>query len=150
MSSSCSFSMEKYEQYERVFNYFDSNRDGKICPAEVRHCVSSIGGVITAEEAAAAVALIDSDRDGLLSLEDFVKIVEGAGEEEMMGDLKAAFELYALQGSGGCITPTSLKKMLSRLGERRSVDDCKNMIARFDINGDGVLNFDEFKVMMSC
>ncbi|XP_047965616.1 calcium-binding protein CML38-like [Salvia hispanica] len=96
---------------------------------------------------AAAVALMDSDGDGLLSLEDFVKIVEGAGEEEKQSDLKAAFKLYAPEGSS-CITAESLKKMLSRLGQRRSVHDCKNMIAPFDINGDGVLNFDEFKIML--
>ncbi|KAH6800941.1 hypothetical protein C2S52_001405 [Perilla frutescens var. hirtella] len=141
--------MEKYEQYERVFNHFDSNADDKICPTELRQCVASITGDMTAEEAEAAVALMDSDDDGLLCLVDFVKIVEGAGEEEKQRDLKAAFELYAPEGSA-CITPKSLKKMLSRLGQRRTVDDCKNMIARFDLNGDGVLNFDEFKVMMSC
>ncbi|KAH6835108.1 calmodulin-like 38 [Perilla frutescens var. hirtella] len=91
---------------------------------------------------------MDSDGDGLLCLVDFVKIVEGAGEEEKQRDLKAAFELYAPEGSA-CITPTSLKKMLRRLGQRKTVDDCKNMIACFDLNGDGVLNFDEFEVMMS-
>ena len=91
--------------------------------------------------------LTDSEGDGLLSLEDFVKVVEGAGEEEKQSDLKAAFELYAPEGSA-CITPESLKRMLSRLGQRRSVHDCKNMIASFDRNGDGVLNFDEFKIMM--
>ncbi|KAH6758584.1 calmodulin-like 38 [Perilla frutescens var. frutescens] len=92
---------------------------------------------------------MDSDGDGLLCLEDLVNIVEGAGEEEKQSDLKAAFELYAPEGGSACITPKSLKKMLSRLGHRRTVDDCKNMIACFDLNGDGVLNFDEFKVMMS-
>ena len=136
--------MEKYEQYEHVFNHFDSNGDGKICPAELRQCVASM----TAEEAEAAVALMDSDGDGLLCLEEFVKIVEEAGEEEKQSDLKAAFELYAPEGSA-CITAKSLKNMLTRLGQRRTVDDCKTMIARFDLNGDGVLNFDEFMIMMS-
>ncbi|KAG6410173.1 hypothetical protein SASPL_128224 [Salvia splendens] len=141
--------MEKYEQYKRVFSHFDSNGDGKISPEELRQCVASIGGDMAAEEAEAAVALMDSDGDELLCLEDFVKIVEGAEEEEKQSDLKAAFKLYAPEGSA-CITPESLKRMLNRLGQRRSVHDCKNMIAPFDINGDGVLNFDEFKIMMSC
>ncbi|KAG6412642.1 hypothetical protein SASPL_125325 [Salvia splendens] len=136
--------MEKYEQFERVFSHFDSNNDGKISPEELCQCVADMA----AEEAEAAVALMDSDGDGLLSLEDFVKIVEGAGEEERQSDLMAAFKLYAPEGSS-CITAESLKRMLSRLGERRSVHDCKNMIATFDLNGDGVLNFDEFKIMMS-
>jgi len=69
--------------------------------------------------------------------------------EERASDLKAAFELYALQGSGW-ITPKSLKVMLSRLGERRSVDECRGMISHFDLDGDGVLNFHEFRMMMSA
>ncbi|KAG6386843.1 hypothetical protein SASPL_152019 [Salvia splendens] len=42
---------------------------------------------MAAEEAEAVVALMDSDGDGLFGLEDFVKIVEGAGEEERQSDL---------------------------------------------------------------
>ncbi|GER47483.1 calmodulin-like protein [Striga asiatica] len=140
--------MERHEQYERVFTRFDSDGDGRICPAELRRCVGSMGGEMTAEEAEAAVELMDSDGDGLLCLDDFLRIVEGAGDEEKAGDLKAAFQMYVQEG-GACITPKSLRKMLSRLGERKSVGECRNMIARFDLNGDGVLSFDEFRLMMS-
>ncbi|CAN1153902.1 Probable calcium-binding protein CML31 [Linum perenne] len=47
------------------------------------------------------------------------------------------------------ITPKSLKRMLRRLGMRRKTEECRVMIAEFDVNGDGVLDFEEFKVMMS-
>ncbi|KAF3614747.1 putative calcium-binding protein CML31 [Capsicum annuum] len=49
----------------------------------------------------------------------------------------------------GAFTRKSLKRMLSRLGESTSIDNCKAMIRRFDLNGDGVLSYDEFKVMMT-
>ncbi|GKV07952.1 hypothetical protein SLEP1_g19648 [Rubroshorea leprosula] len=74
-------------------------------------------------------------------------MVEGGEEEERVKDLREAFKMYEMDG-GGCITPKSLKRMLSRLGESRSLDECKVMIAQFDLNGDGVLNFDEFRAMM--
>ncbi|XP_073124830.1 putative calcium-binding protein CML19 [Henckelia pumila] len=138
--------MERYEQYRRIFDRFDSNGDGKISPVELQQCVGSMGGKMTAQEAEAAVALMDSDLDGLLSLEDLVKIIEGAGEEEKASDLKEVFNMYA--ESSNIITPKSLKRMLSRLGEKKSVDECNNMIARFDLNKDGLLDFQEFKLMM--
>ncbi|KZV42080.1 Polcalcin Jun o [Dorcoceras hygrometricum] len=141
--------MERYEQYHRVFDRFDYNGDGKICPVELQQCVASMGGKMRKEEAEAAVALADSDGDGLLCFEDFVRIIEGAGEEDKASDLKEAFKMYVEAEAGYCITAKSLRRMLSRLGERTTVDDCKNMIARFDINKDGVLSFEEFKVMMS-
>ncbi|KAK9271755.1 hypothetical protein L1049_002118 [Liquidambar formosana] len=83
----------------------------------------------------------------MLGLEDFVRFVEGTDEEEKVKDLKEAFKMYEMDGCG-YITPKSLKRMLSRLGESKSVNECAVMIAQFDLNGDGVLNFDEFRVMM--
>ena len=38
--------------------------------------------------------------------------------------------------------------MMSRLGLHLDVNECQAMIRRFDLNGDGVLTFDEFKTMM--
>ncbi|KAK9278993.1 hypothetical protein L1049_028575 [Liquidambar formosana] len=36
--------------------------------------------------------------------------------------------------------------MLSKLGEKKSVEECVGMINHFDLNGDGVLSFEEFKL----
>ncbi|CAI0456900.1 unnamed protein product [Linum tenue] len=154
----------KHEQYKRVFAHFDEDGDGKISGSELRRCVAAIGssggggggrvGELTEEEAEAAVGFSDSDGDGLLDLEDFVRLVEAGEEEERVKDLKEAFNMYAAgaaagAGDGGMITPRSLKRMLSRLGMRRSATECGVMIAEFDLDGDGALDFDEFKVMMS-
>ncbi|XP_059311391.1 putative calcium-binding protein CML19 [Lycium ferocissimum] len=134
-------------ELERIFTYFDEDGDGKVSPAELRRCMKAVGGELTAEEAEMAVRLSDSDGDGLLGLEDFTKLMEEERNKE--SELIGAFEMYEMEGSGGYITPKSLKRMLSRLGESTSIDKCKAMIRRFDINGDGVLSFDEFKTMMT-
>ncbi|OIT33991.1 PREDICTED: putative calcium-binding protein CML19 [Nicotiana attenuata] len=136
-------------ELERVFTYFDENGDGKVSPAELRRCVKAVGGELTVEEAEMAVRLSDSDGDGLLGLEDFTKLMEGMEEERNKeSELIGAFGMYEMEGSG-YITPKSLKRMLSQLGESTSIDNCKTMIRRFDLNGDGVLSFDEFRVMMT-
>ncbi|KAJ8767974.1 hypothetical protein K2173_020914 [Erythroxylum novogranatense] len=139
--------MEKFQQYERVFKHFDENGDGKISPLELQRCVGTIGGELSLTEAEEAVQSSDSDGDGFLGLEDFVRFVEGGEQDEKVKDLQDAFKMYAMKGSE-CITPKSLKKMLSRLGESTSIGKCKQMIAQFDLDGDGVLSFDEFKAMM--
>lgn len=141
--------MDKEQQYKRVFRHLDKNGDGKISPPELQICIGKVGGELSLEEAEIAAALMDSDGDGLLSLEDLVKVVEGANEEEKVNDLKKAFKIYEEKEGCGCITPKSLRRMLSKLGESRTVDDCKLMIAKFDVNHDGVLSFDEFREMMS-
>lgn len=133
---------------KQVFNQFDNDRDGKLSPSELRRCVGLIGGELPLKEAEAVVLMLDSDGDGLLNLEDFIKLMEGEGEEEeKTKELREAFRMYDMDDCG-YITPKSLKRMLSRLGQKKSVDECKVMINQFDLNGDGVLSFDEFKVMM--
>lgn len=99
-------------------------------------------------EAEEVVAEFDSDRDGQLEEDDFVRFVEGGGEEERVKELREAFKMYEMEDSG-FITAESLRRMLRKLGETKSLGDCKAMIAKFDLDGDGVLSFDEFKVMMS-
>ncbi|CAN4119129.1 unnamed protein product [Withania somnifera] len=138
------------DELERVFTYFDENGDGKVSPSELRRCIKVVGGELTEEEAEMAVMLSDSDGDGLLCLEDFTKLVEGMEEERNKeSELIGAFGMYEEMEGSGYITPKSLKRMLSRLGESTSIDKCRAMIRRFDLNGDGVLSFDEFKVMMT-
>ncbi|PWA39735.1 EF-hand domain pair [Artemisia annua] len=139
--------MDKEQQYKRVFGHLDANGDGKLSPQELQSCLGKIGGELSLEEAEIAAALMDSDGDGFLSMEDLVNVVESANEEERINDLKMAFKMY--EEKEGCITPKSLRRMLSRLGESRTVNDSKVMIARFDVNGDGVLNFEEFRIMMA-
>ena len=52
-----------------------------------------------------------------------------------MNDLKVAFDMYDTE-SCGFITPKSLKRMLKKMGESKS------MIKQFDLNGDGIQNYD--------
>ncbi|XP_068648942.1 putative calcium-binding protein CML19 [Aristolochia californica] len=133
--------------FERVFQYFDLDGDGKISPKELRSCMRSVGEELSVEDAGTVVEANDSDGDGLLGLDDFLRLMEVEGEEEKRKDLVEAFGMYKMEGLG-CITPKSLKRMLSRLGESKTVDECKTMISRFDLDGDGVLSFEEFRVMM--
>ena len=136
--------------YERIFKRFDEDGDGKLSPSELQRCVGTIGEELLLEKAREVVESMDSDGDGFLGFEEFMGWMEketGDDQERKMKDLREAFRMYEMDGSG-CITPKSLKRMLSRLGESRSVEDCCVMIGQFDVNGDGVLCFDEFKLMM--
>ncbi|KAF5455547.1 hypothetical protein F2P56_025110 [Juglans regia] len=147
ISSTDSETSKYCSELQRVFEYFDEDGDGKISPAELQTCVSTVGGNMSMDEAEVVVTSSDLNGDGQLDFEEFQKLLEASGEEEKNDALKGAFAMYEMEGSG-CITPTSLKRMLSRLGDSKSVDDCKTMIRTFDLNGDGVLNFEEFRIMM--
>ncbi|PWA45262.1 EF-hand domain pair [Artemisia annua] len=132
-------------------NYHDDGRQYELRNTTQKTIVllGSIGEELSLEDAEIAAELMDSDGDGLLSFDDLVKVVESANEEEKEKDLKLAFKMYEEMEGCGCITPKSLKRMLSKLGESRTVDECELMIKKFDLDGNGVLDFQEFQDMMS-
>ncbi|GMH25699.1 hypothetical protein Nepgr_027542 [Nepenthes gracilis] len=107
-----------------------------------------MGGEMSVAEAVGVVETSDEDGDGLLGLEEFARLVEGGEEEEKMEGLTEAFRMYQMEDTGG-ISPKSLKRMLSRLGDKRRIDECEAMISAFDLNGDGFVDFHEFKLMVS-
>ncbi|PKA51105.1 Putative calcium-binding protein CML19 [Apostasia shenzhenica] len=141
-------------EFDQILRRFDEDGDGKISPAELRKCMRAAGEELTAEEAWAAVEAMDTDGDGLLRVEDLARIAGGRGEaaeedeeEEKGRSLKEAFRVYEWEGEG-CITAASLRAALGRMGEMRTEEECGEMIRRFDVNGDGVLSFEEFRRMM--
>ncbi|CAL0305166.1 unnamed protein product [Lupinus luteus] len=91
----------------------------------------------------------DEDGDGKVSASELRHRLSmmGGREEEKLKDLRDAFEMYDTEKCG-FITPKSLNKMLKRMGESKSIDVCKMMINHFDLNGDGLLSFEEFRSMM--
>lgn len=137
-------------EFSRVFSAFDRDDDGKISAAELRRCMkAALSEDTSAEDAEALVASADIDGDGLLDEEEFLMLVQPKMEEDRYRGLKEAFGMYEMEGEG-CITPLSLKRMLSRLGSHQDIEECQAMICRFDLDGDGVLSFDEFKIMMDA
>ncbi|XP_047087492.1 probable calcium-binding protein CML25/26 [Lolium rigidum] len=135
-----------------VFAAFDKDGDGKVSASELRCGLgSTLGEDVSEEDAAALLAAVDADGDGLLDQEEFSRLAGGAQEEDDLIKrrcLMEAFGMYA-SSSSTMITPASLRRTLSRLGSHElGVEECRAMICRFDLDGDGVLSFDEFRVMM--
>ncbi|KAL6222476.1 hypothetical protein ACLB2K_005868 [Fragaria x ananassa] len=133
------------DEFREVFRYFDGDGDGKISATELRAYFGSIGEYMSYEEAEAVIKELDSDGDSLLTFGDFLQLMkrEGGGDE----DLKRAFEMFELEK--GFITPRSLQRMLHRLGDTKSYDECATMIKVYDTDGNGVLDFNEFHRMMA-
>ncbi|KAF0893676.1 hypothetical protein E2562_028083 [Oryza meyeriana var. granulata] len=138
-------------EFRRAFSAFDCDADGKISVAELRLCMNAaLGEDMSAEEAEALVSSADTDGDGLLDEEEFMTLVQlEMDEEERCRGLREAFRMYEMEGEGR-ITPVSLKRMLSKLGSHQDIEECQAMICRFDLNGDGVISFEEFKIMMDA
>ncbi|KAL7586473.1 probable calcium-binding protein CML46 [Lactuca sativa] len=73
-------------------------------------------------------------------------------EEPSMGEVKVAFDMFD-ENSDGFIDEFELQRMLCKFGqpENENLEKCRNMIKGFDLNGDGVIDFEEFvRLMETC
>ncbi|KAF2310602.1 hypothetical protein GH714_015275 [Hevea brasiliensis] len=161
-STSCDNSKNK-GQLKSVFATFDKNGDGFITKHELRESLKNIRIFMTEKEVEEMVAKVDSNGDGLIDYEEFCFLCEdimgdggqeleddgGNGEAEGQGDLKEAFDVFD-RDKDGLISVEELGLVLSSLGlkEGKRIEDCKEMIKKVDMDGDGMVNFDEFKRMM--
>ena len=142
--------IQKMEDVEKVFNRFDANGDGKISPPELGSVVRALDSGVSDEEVLVMIQEMDADRDGVVDLQEFAQFHRAGGvPSKGEADLKDAFDLYDVDGNG-LISSKELHQLMEKLGERCSVHDCSRMIGPVDSDGDGYVNFEEFKKMMSA
>lgn len=134
---------------KRVFDKFDTDGDGKISSQELEAAMRRLGQPPASdEELQMMMEDMDSDRDGLVDAGEFLNyyanILDAA---TVVFELEQAFSVYDLD-CDGLITAEELQMTLINFGEEATLKQCKKMIEFFDCDGDGCINFQEFKIMM--
>ncbi|MFS8018430.1 putative EF-hand domain pair protein CML [Helianthus anomalus] len=98
------------------------------------------------------MAEIDTVGNGVINLNEFMEFqrrgCSGSDRDAANKELREAFDLYD-QDKNGKISVVELHSVLKSLGEKCSLNDCCKMIESVDVDGDGCMNFKEFKKMMS-
>jgi calcium-binding protein CML len=152
-----------------VFELFDKNGDGRITREELEESLGKLGMSVPGDELASMIARIDANGDGCVDVEEFGVLYRtimagdssangngnGAGEgEEAAGaeeddDMREAFRVFDANGDG-YITVDELGAVLSSLGlkQGRTAEECRRMIGHVDRDGDGRVDFLEFRQMM--
>ncbi|KAK9064596.1 hypothetical protein SSX86_015978 [Deinandra increscens subsp. villosa] len=136
------------EELEHVFKKFDVNGDGKISWSELGSIMGSLGHRPTDDELESMIKEVDSDGDGFIDLHEFIELnTKDIDSTEVLENLRDAFSVFDIDNNG-MISAEELQKVLGRLEEACTLAECRKMIAGVDVNGDGMISFDEFRVMM--
>ncbi|GAB4845301.1 hypothetical protein Ancab_038710 [Ancistrocladus abbreviatus] len=142
--------LQNMDEVKKVFERFDANRDGFISSSELLAVLKALESETSPQEVEMMMEEMDADKDGYINLPEFADFCgkQMDGDETGSKELRDAFEMYD-QDKNGLISATELHLVLSRLGERCTVQDCIRMIQSVDLDGDGNVSFEEFKKMMS-
>lgn len=137
-------------ELKRVFQMFDRNGDGRITKEELNESLANMGILIPDKELSLMIEKIDVNLDGCVDIDEFgnlyQNIVDERHEEE---DMREAFDVFD-RDRDGFISVDELKYVLGSLGLKQGggVEDCKKMIMKVDVDGDGLVDFKEFQMMM--
>lgn len=139
---------QKHDQISLMFNKFDANGDGKISLSELSSILNALGSETSPDEVQRIMTEIDTDGDGFIDFDEFNAFyLSGLGKESNDKELHDAFDMYD-KDKNGKISASELHSVLKSLGEKCSLKDCRKMISSVDVDGDGCVNFEEFKKMM--
>ncbi|KAL0910002.1 hypothetical protein M5K25_020923 [Dendrobium thyrsiflorum] len=139
---------------KRVFQMFDRNGDGSITKKELSDSLSNLGIGIPDSELQSMIDKIDANGDGCIDIDEFGALYksimdERSGDQDEEEDMREAFNVFDQNGDG-FITVEELRSVLGSLGlkQGRTMEDCRRMIRKVDLDGDGMVDFKEFKQMM--
>ncbi|XP_062098144.1 probable calcium-binding protein CML29 [Humulus lupulus] len=138
-----------------AFRAFDSDNDGSITEAELGGIMGSLGYNPTEEEVRAMMQEGDVNKDGLLSLEEFLEMNTKNLELGGLGNflMNAAEALNNnIDGDGICdqmVTGEELFQVLGSLGVNFGLEDCQNIIASMDMDGDGAVSLEDFNLIVT-
>ncbi len=134
----------------KLFNQIDINGDGKITEAELYKGLSlKIKSDTLKEEVHGIYKNLDMDNNGFIEYEEFVRAA--VSKEKFMNDniLRFAFRYFDKDGSGE-ITFDEIEEVFKKnVADKKNVTQgLKQIINEVDINGDGIISFEEFAIVM--
>ena len=92
---------------------------------------------------------IDTDGSGEIEFDEFIEFMRNLNKENELDEdaLKEVFKLFD-RDEKGYLTPESVYHIFLALGEKIKLEDIINILKENDIDGDGNLNFEDFKMLM--
>ena len=92
---------------------------------------------------------IDMDGNGEIEFNEFLEFMRRLDEQDEQDEdaLKEVFMLFD-RDEKGYLTPESVYHIFLSIGEKIKLEDITNILKENDIDGDGNLNFQDFKMLM--
>jgi len=135
---------EQMAEFREAFNLFDKNKDHMISAKELGTVMRSLGQSPTDKDIQNMIRQADVDKNGSIDFEEFVKMMLGYSRRaDPETEMREAFRVFDKDGNG-YISAEELRHVMTNLGERLTDQEVAEMIREADINGDGMVDYNEF------
>jgi calmodulin len=136
-------------EYQDAFSALDTDHDGFIASSQLGQILRSIGENPTDAEVQDMINEIDFDGNGSIEFPEFLRMMAKKVSDLYAEDeIREAFQFFDRDGNG-FITRHELKSVMMNLGEKLTDQECDQLVEEADLDGDGVINYEEFYYLMA-
>uniref|UniRef100_A0A1I8IIP7 Calmodulin n=1 Tax=Macrostomum lignano TaxID=282301 RepID=A0A1I8IIP7_9PLAT len=126
-------SREQMIEYFEAFQRYDHDGSGTIDIAELSDIMTSMGLHVREDDLDVLIRQVDEDRSGNLDFLEFLNLmVRHINKPVTKDEIRSAF----------------FSTILTTRGDRMTLEEANEMIAAADINGDGMINYEEFSAAL--
>lgn len=135
---------EQLAEFREAFNLFDKNKDNVISAKELGTVMRALGQSPTDKDIETMIQHADINKNGSIDFDEFVKMMIGyqrrADPEQ---EMREAFRVFD-KDNNGYISADELRYVMTNLGEKLTDQEVAEMIREADMNGDGMVDYNEF------
>lgn len=125
----------------QTFNEMDLNGDGKLTFSELERALEKQGFAGIKDEIKNLIRGLEIDANNTIEYSEFLAATMDMNYAIREENIMRAFQHFDSNGSGSITIP----ELISVMG---SEEHAREVVGELDLNGDGVISYDEFKAMM--
>ncbi|CAN0920439.1 Calmodulin-like protein 11 [Linum grandiflorum] len=136
-------------EFHEAFCLLDKDGDGRITMEELRRAMKSLGLRPSEGELQEMIKEVDWDGNGSIEFEEFLSLMASNLEQKQSDhlELREAFRVFD-KDQDGFISPSELRHGMMNVGERITDEEVEQMVKEADLDGDGLISYQEFLQMM--
>ena len=144
---------DQIAQFTEVFSVFDKDSNKIDLPTidtkELITVMKALGQTHTEEELQDIIQEVDSDKNGTISLDEFLEMMaRRMNEYRSKGEIRETFRAFDKESSG-YIVAAELRIVMANLGMKLTVEEVDEMVKLADVEIDGQITYEEFARMMT-
>jgi len=138
---------EDIADLKETFQMFDKDAGGTISMKELQGVLQKLGTSVTDSELRDMINSVDENNDGEIDFDEFLGMMKKMPDSE--NELKDAFAVFDVN-KDGTTSKAELDRILRKFGQKLTSQELSAVMAEVDSNGDGEIDFDEFKQAMNA